>query len=172
MRRLLALCVTLLIAAFPALADPAPPTLTPGIRMLEFGVYCRPSSEGTEPAPETSLGYINLLSTLPEFIHRQQQVPASMGTSFGVVVQADRDILQARVETWKPGQAHPEVWYTDLYAGTPRMRGFAFDFPEEMILGIWRMEAWDGDALLYSVEFEVQPAATLPGISSDCNLLS
>jgi hypothetical protein len=171
MPRLLTLLV-LLFSATLALADPAPPTAIPGIRITDFGVYCRPDSEGTEPAPETSLGYINLLSALPEFVHRQQDIPATMGTSFGVVVQADRDILQARIETWKPGRDQPEIWYTDLFADTPRMRGFAFDFPEEVILGTWRMEAWDGDTRLYSVEFEVRPAESLPGISSDCNLLS
>lgn len=166
------LCLVLLWSATAALADPAAPQSAQGIRFVEIGIYCRPESEGTEPAPETSLGYINLLATLPEFIHRQQRIPAALGISFGVVVQADHDILQARIETWKPGRDRPEIWYTDLYADTPRMRGFAFDFPEELILGTWRMEAWDGDTRLYSVEFEVQPASTLPGISSDCNLMS
>ncbi len=34
------------------------------------------------------------------------------------------------------------------------------------------MEAYDGDTLLYRVEWEVLPGDQLPGVSSDCDLLA
>lgn len=172
MSPILRLALAFCLAAPAALADPADPTLAPGIRLVDHGIYCQTEAIGTTPAPETSLGYIDTLPGVPEMVYRQQTVPARLGTSFGVVIEADRDIPGVRIETWKPGAARPETWYDDIFAGTPQMRGFAFDYPEEIILGIWRMEAWEGDTMLYSVEFEVQPAEQLPGVSSDCNLMS
>ncbi|MBK6468130.1 MAG: hypothetical protein IPF96_15700 [Rhodobacter sp.] len=66
----------------------------------------------------------------------------------------------------------PEIWYSDLFADVPSMRGYSFDFEAELIPGLWRMEAWDGETRLYSIDFEVVPPSALPGIGSDCNLLS
>lgn len=169
---ILRLVPVLCLAAPAALADPAAPALSPGVQLVDYGIYCITESTGTQPAPETSLGYIDMLPGVPEMIYRQQAIPGRLGTSFGVVIQVDRDIPDARIETWKPGAARAETWYDDIFADSPQMRGFAFDYPEEIILGLWRMEAWEGDTRLYSVEFEVQPAETLPGVTSDCNLVS
>lgn len=169
---ILRLVPVLCLAAPAALADPAAPALSPGVQLVDYGIYCQTESTGTQPAPETSLGYIDMLPGVPEMIYRQQAIPARLGTSFGVVIQVDRDIPGARIETWKPGAARAETWYDDIFADSPQMRGFAFDYPEEIILGLWRMEAWEGDTRLYSVEFEVRPAETLPGVTSDCNLMS
>ncbi len=168
----LRLAIALCLAAPAALAEPAPPFTAPGVRLVDHGIYCQTESTGTTPAPETSLGYIDTLPGVPEMIYRQQTIPARLGTSFGVVIEVDRDIFSARIETWKPGATKAEIWYDDLFIDGPRMRGFAFDYPEEVILGTWRMEAWDGDTRLYSVEFEVLPADQLPGVTSDCNLVS
>lgn len=169
---ILRLALALCLAAPAALADPAAPALSPGVQLVDYGIYCETESTGTQPAPETSLGYIDMLPGVPEMIYRQQTIPARLGTSFGVVIQADRDIPGARIETWKPGAARAETWYDDIFAGSPQMRGFAFDYPEEIILGTWRMEAWEGSTRLYSVEFEVQPSEKLPGVTSDCKLMS
>ena len=169
---ILRLVPVLCLAAPAALADPAAPALSPGVQLVDYGIYCITESTGTQPAPETSLGYIDMLPGVPEMIYRQQAIPGRLGTSFGVVIQVDRDIPDARIETWKPGAARAETWYDDIFADSPQMRGFAFDYPEEIILGLWRMEAWEGDTRLYSVEFEVRPAETLPGVTSDCNLMS
>jgi Domain of unknown function (DUF3859) len=155
-----------------ATAEPAPPVISPGITIVELGIYCRAEAAGTEAAPETTLGYIAVLPAVPQFVFRQQQVPARLGMSFGVVTVSDRDIVGVRIETWKPGAEKSELWYADMVAGDQSIRGFSFDFPEELITGIWRMEAWDGETLLYRVAFEVLPGTALPGVGSDCNLLS
>ncbi|MEZ5798943.1 MAG: DUF3859 domain-containing protein [Paracoccaceae bacterium] len=155
-----------------AMAEPAPPQVAPQIELVDFGVYCQMDTVEREPAPETSLGYINVLSGTPEFQFRQLQVPALLGVSFGVQIRPDIDYPQARMMTWKPGQTTPEVWYTDLHAGALKTRGFTFEFEDEVQPGLWTMEAWAVDDLLYRVEFEVLPPSELPGIGSDCNLLS
>lgn len=164
------LCTALSASA--ALAELSSPIAGPGISIQEIGIYCRADDKATEPAPETSLGYIHLLDGIPEFAFKQRQVPARLGISFGLVVMADYDIIGARIDTWRPGATKPEVWYSDFAAGVPRMRGFSFDFVDELVTGLWRMEAYDGDTLLYSVAFDVRPGSEMPGVTSDCNLLS
>jgi Domain of unknown function (DUF3859) len=161
-----------LAAGSPALAEPAPPVAGPGLTIDAVGIFCRKGTTRREAAPETTLGYIELLDGLPELAFRQQTVPARIGVQFGVIVTVDRDIPAVRNETWKPGATTPEVWFADHWAGVPRSRGFSFDFPNELVPGIWRMQAFDGDKLLYTVEFDVVPGTEQPGIGSDCNLLS
>lgn len=164
------LCATLFASA--ALAELSSPIIGPGITLQEIGIYCRADAETTEPAPETTLGYIFLLESMPELAFKQRQVPARLGISFGLVVTADYDITGARIDTWRPGGTKPDVWYSDFAAGVPQMGGFSFDFADELITGLWRMEAYDGDTLLYSVAFDVRPGSEMPGVTSDCNLLS
>lgn len=160
------------LLALPLAADPAPPVTDPAITIVDLGIYCRPALAGTEEAPGTSLGYINLFDGQPVIRHRQQEVPAALGLSFGLIVRSTEDFFGARMESWKPGRDQPEVWFSDILANEDRARGFTFDFESELIPGLWRLEAWDGERRLYSVEFEVMPPSALPGILSDCNLLS
>ena len=160
------------VLAWPVWAEPAPPFTAPGVVLVDLGIYCRPGTTTREDAPGTSLGYIQKLPGTPSIAFRQQQVPARIGVHFGVIVALDRDVIDMRAETWMPGATRPEVWFTDQSADLPRARGFAFEYPHELIPGPWVMEAYDGDTLLYRVEWEVLPGDALPGVSSDCELLS
>jgi len=162
----------LIVLATGAVAETPAPVTAPGIELQSIGIYCRPEIEATEVAPDTALGYINLMAAPPEFVFRQTEVPARLGVSFGILAVADRDIPNVRVLTWKPGATSPESWTTDFLAGEPKMRGFVFEYENELIPGPWRMEAFDGDTRLYSVTFDVLPGTELPGVTSDCNLLS
>ena len=159
-------------SAVPAMAELAPITAAPGIVLEKVGIYCKLETEGREAAPETDLGYIQVLVATPEFAFDQREVPARLGISFGVLATSDRDIAQARIEVRRPGTSKPDIWYSDFFADTPSLRGFSFDFASELTPGIWTFSAHDGDRQLYSVEFEVVPGSDLPGISSDCNLMS
>ena len=161
-----------LVLALPVWAEPAPPFVAPGVSIVDLGVYCRPGTTTREDAPGTTLGYIQKLPEMPVMAFRQQDIPARIGVHFGVIVVTDRDILGMRAETWVPGAATPEVWFTDHIAGTPRARGFVFEYDRELIPGLWVMEAFDGDTLLYRVEWEVLPGDQLPGVTSDCDLLA
>lgn len=166
-----ALAVALLLAQ-PAVAEPAPPFTAPGVTVIDFGVYCRPGTSTREAAPGTTLGYINRIQGLPVMAFRQQDVPARLGVHFGVIVVIDRDISNVRAETWKPGATQPETWFTHHVADVPRARGYLFEFPEELVPGTWRMDAYEGETLLYSIEWNVRPGTELPGVTSDCDLLT
>ncbi|OZA18690.1 MAG: hypothetical protein B7Y02_01375 [Rhodobacterales bacterium 17-64-5] len=162
----------LFVLATGAVAETPSPITAPGIVLQSIGIYCRPEIASTEAAPDTALGYINMMAAQPEFVFRQTTVPARLGVSFGLLVVADRDMTGVRVLTWKPGATSPETWTTDIFADEPKMRGFVFEYEEELLTGPWRMEAYDGEARLYSVTFDVVPGSELPGVTSDCNLLS
>ena len=164
--------IAALAFCLPAFADVAAPASSPTVQITNFGIYCSPEIKERQEAPETSLGYIEVFSGMPEIRYQQQKVPARLGVSFGVVIASAKDMSGVRVETWRPGQETPDIYYTDYTAGGTSMRGFTFDFKEELLLGVWRMEAWEGDTRLYSVEFDVVAPSTLPGIGSDCTFLS
>lgn len=176
LRPAIALSAALACSAFfafsAAVAEPSPPQGSAFADIVDFGIYCRPAVTGTQPAPDTTLGYVNVLGGETIIRYRQQQVPATLGISFGVIAQPRRTVLSARMETYRPGRTTPDIWYSDLYEASPSARGFTFEFENELMLGSWRMEAWDGDTQLYSVEFEVVPPAEQPGIGADCNMLS
>lgn len=160
------------ILALPAMAELAPVTAARGIVLEKIGIYCNLATDGRVDAPETELGYIQTLVATPEFAFEQREIPARLGISFGILTVSDRDIPQARMEVSRPGLPNPDIWYSDFTAGSTEVRGFSFDFASELVPGIWTFSAYDGDQQLYSVEFEVLPGSELPGISSDCNLLS
>ena len=160
------------LASTIAFADPAAPVTSPGITFVGLGIYCDADNTKTEAAPGTSLGYIHILPGQPQIAFHQQQVPARLGVHFGVVVVSDRDIADVRNETWKPGADRPEIWHTNLTATVPRARGFVFELADELVTGLWRMDAFDGNTLLYSVEWEVLPGSDLTGVTSDCDLMS
>ena len=160
------------VVANPTFAEPAPPVSDPEITLISFGIYCKPPVIDRQEAPDTRLGYIDLLEGTPEIRFQQQEIPARLGVSFGVVVQSPATLDPIRIEVWQPGSTKSESWAGALEAGFDHYSGFSFDTPEELQLGLWRMEAWEGDRRLFSVEFDVVPPSTLPGASSDCDLLS
>jgi hypothetical protein len=166
------LLAALALTAGPTLAKPVPPTAAPGIVIETYGVHCNIESAGTLAAPNTESGVVDLMSGTPEFTRRQQDLPARIGISFAVVAISDRDIFDVRMTTWKPGATRPEYWVSDMVAGEQSIQGFMFETPSELITGLWRLEAYDGDTLLYSVEFDVLPGDQLPGVTSDCNFVS
>jgi len=170
--RLVTILALLSLPLRPALAEPAAPWTAQGIKIADFGIYCPVETAGTEAAPDTSLGYINNLSGTPVIVFHQQQVPARLGVHFGVIVQSLRDIPEVRNVTWLPGAKTPEVWMSSLSGSRPLARGFLFEADRELVTGLWRMEAYDGDTLLYSIEWEVLPPEALPGIGSDCEFVS
>lgn len=166
------LALPAVLAAGLAMADPAPPEAAPGIVIENHGVHCNVETTGTIAAPDTESGQVNLLSGTPEFAFPGQEIPARLGISFGIVAVPDRDIFNVQFLTWKPGATQPEFWYSDMTADAPHIQGFMFETPPELITGIWRFEAREGETTLYQIEFDVLPGNALPGVTSDCNLLS
>jgi Domain of unknown function (DUF3859) len=165
----IALCLGL---AQPVLARPAPPWADLEIGQVSYGIFCISQVSHQESAPDTDLGFIDVLEGTPEIRFQQQEIPARLGVSFGVLVLAQTSHDAVRIEVWQPGDSMPESWLGSFAAGLEHYSGFTFDTEAELLLGLWRIEAWDGERRLYSVEFDVVPPSTLPGASSDCDLLS
>jgi hypothetical protein len=164
--------LALALAASAGLADPSQRSAAPGVAIEDFGIHCNVETVGTQEAPDTSSGEINLLSEVPEFAFRQQEVPARFGISFGVVVVTDSDIEGVQFRIWKPGANQPEFWYGYLVAGEPMIHSFTFERQDELVVGPWSIEAYADETELYSVEFQVLPGSELPGVTSDCSTIS
>ena len=164
-----------LACAGPAAADPAPPASGPLIASLQVGVFCALQAMDQRPAPGTLSGWIHVPEGEITFHWPDRQVvPASVGLAFGVKARMIQGTSAAYAEmrVYRPGSDKPEVWdssFTDL---GDSIAFFRFDHEYELIPGIWRFEAWDGAVPLYSVEFEVVSATTLPEIADACGAVS
>lgn len=169
--RWIALTLGLLLAA-PASADSVPPWADASISLKSYGIYCAPPVIQQETAPDTDQGFIKVFATTPEIRFQQQKIPGKLGVTFGVVAQARDARDSVRIEVWKPGVSRPESWASAMSTGRATYNGFTFETSEEIVLGSWRIEAWEGEKQLYTVEFDIVPPSTLPGVYSDCALLS
>lgn len=164
-----------LALAGPVAADPAPPAPGPLIGSLQVGVFCALQAMDQRPAPGTLSGWIHVPDGEITFHWPDRQVvPASIGLAFGVKARLIPGTAAAYAEmrVYRPGSDVPEVWdssFTDL---GDSVGFFRFDHEHELISGIWRFEAWDGGTQLYSVEFEVVPAASVPEIADACGAVS
>jgi hypothetical protein len=156
----------------PAQADPAPPQVSAAIAAIKVGALCQPKADRIVPAPDTELGYISIAKGKPGITIETQVVPDAIGLAFGVMVVPARDIEQVRMVAYRPNHDAPDVFYSAFVAGVTRVQFFSFEFPQEQEPGLWRMEAWDGDTLLYRVEFDVLPETALPDIVARCRAMS
>lgn len=173
MRRI-ALALWLALAG-PVAADPTPPAPGPLIASLQVGVFCALQAMDQRPAPGTFSGWIHVPDGEITFHWPDRQVvPASLGLAFGVKARMVQGTSAAYAEmrVYRPGSDRPEVWESSFTDLGDSIAFFRFDHDHELIPGIWRFEAWDGDALLYSVEFEVVPAAAVPEIVEACGAVS
>jgi hypothetical protein len=169
----LILALGLLFCAGTATAgEPAPPTTSADLANFSVGVLCSPRVADRALAPNTQLGYTNVVAAPRKIGFAQQRVPATLGVSFGVMFTPTHALAGVRNETYRPGATKPDVYYSDIEAKPGRYRGFAFEFPEELIPGLWRMESWLGDKLLYRVDFQVVPETSLPEIQAQCQGMS
>jgi hypothetical protein len=173
MRRLaLALC----LAGSPALAEPAKPQFVPEIASLEVGIFCALQAMDRMPAPGTASGWLHVPTSDVTFHWPDRQVvPASIGLAFGVRATGASGFVssnRAQVRVTRPGLATPDVWDSGISDAGAALAFFRFDTPDELLPGLWTFEAWDGETLLYRVEFEVVPAAAIPEITDACGATS
>ncbi|OYW50712.1 MAG: hypothetical protein B7Z10_11880 [Rhodobacterales bacterium 32-66-7] len=169
------LALALTLVAGPALGEPAPPAPGPMVARLEVGVFCALQAMDQMPAPGTISGWIHVVDRDIAFHWPDRQVvPAALGLAFGVkaALKPGASAPFAEMRIYKPGFATPEVWETAFSDLAPSLAFFRFDTPGELIPGLWRFEAWDGDIQLYTAEFEVVPAAALPDIAKACGAVS
>lgn len=168
------LAIALVLAAGAALADPALPASGPLVASLKVGVFCALQAMDQRPAPGTLSGWIHVPDGMIAFHWPDRQVvPAAIGLGFGVKSQMVPGIfLQGEMRVYRPGSTVPETWDSSFSDTGEQFGFFRFDRPDELIPGIWRFEAWQGEAQIYSAEFEVVPAAALPEIVNACDAIS
>lgn len=168
------LVLLLAFAGGPALSDPAPPDPGPLVASLKVGVFCALQAMDQRPAPGTRSGWIHVPDAMIDFHWPDRQlVPAAIGLAFGVKSRMlPGTVVQGEMRVYRPGSPDPETWETGFGDIGDQFAFFRFDRPDELIPGVWRFEAWDGETQLYSVEFEVVPAAALPEIVSACGAIS
>lgn len=164
--------VVLLGLSLSATATPPPPQIGVMLQQVHLGVLCNLPEGGREPAPDTSLGYTAIVLGEPKITFEQQHVPAALGVEFGLIFNLDHDIENAINKTYRPGQTEPDSWIASYSAEQTAYRGFSFDFPEELLLGRWVLEGWEGDTLLYRIAFDIVPEAAFPGIVAQCQAMS
>jgi hypothetical protein len=158
-----------------ARAEPAPPSPGPLVAGLSVGVFCAQQSMDQRPAPGTISGWIHVPDGQISFHWPDRQVvPAALGLAFGIKarLQPGETAAFAEMRVYRPGTTTPEVWGSTFGDLDDTLDFFRFDRSEELVLGIWRFEAWNGDTRLYQVEFEVVPAAALPEIVNACGAVS
>lgn len=172
MRRL-ALALLLILAA-PLRAGPVMPEASAHVASQSFGVFCALQAMDQRPAPGTLSGWIHVPDGEIDFHWPDRQVvPAQIGLAFGVKSRlAPGLFLSGEMRVFRPGATAPETWDSSFTDRGDQFGFFRFDREDELIPGIWRFEAWSGDQQLYSVEFEVVPAAALPEIAQACGAIS
>jgi hypothetical protein len=169
------LALTLALLGAPVCADPAPPEPGPLVAELQVGVFCALQAMDQRPAPGTLSGWIHVPEGEIDFHWPDRQVvPAAIGLAFGVKSRLvpGAVTVSGEMRVYRPGSDVPEVWDSTFSDLGDQFAFFRFDRDDELLPGTWRFEGWDGTAMLYSVEFEVVPAAALPNIVQACSAIS
>jgi hypothetical protein len=158
----------------PLRADPALPSADPLVASLKVGVFCALQAMDQRPAPGTLSGWIHVPDSVIDFHWPDRQVvPAAIGLAFGVKSQMVPGVFVSGVmRVYRPGRTAPETWESSFSDTGEQFGFFRFDREDELIPGLWRFEAWEGETRLYAVEFEVVPAAALPEIVQACGAIS
>lgn len=164
----------LLILTSPLRAGPAATETSAEITSLEAGVFCALQAMDQRPAPGTLSGWIHVPDSEIDFHWPDTRVvPARIGIAFGVKSRLTPGLfLSGEMRVYRPGVSAPETWESSFSAIGDQVGFFRFDREDELLPGIWRLEAWSGETRLYRVDFEVVPAAALPGIAQACGAIS
>ncbi len=163
----------LLIASFwgQALWAQSRPVVSKEVAGFRFGVFCQNKQFDKVPAAGTELGYIIKPRADPRFIAgAKQRLPGVLNMAFGVTGRAagNRDIENAEIRVFKPNAKNPETWRGNLRIAARSTSFWYFGSPEEIVLGLWRIEAKKNGRLLYSVEFEVVAPDAEPELARAC----
>ncbi len=140
-----------------------------------YGVYCGmegPSSKVA--APGTVLGYIQVTDADAQATVVTTRVPAAMGIAFGVALRVAPDQSGFSAEfrvthpTATPGARITERWISRFSPNEPTLNRFRFEFAEELNIGLWVMEVYHEEALLFRQAFEVVPQDAAADILAQC----
>ena len=144
-------------------------TTSPGAEIVGCGEVEGAVSTRTVEAPDTALGYVNVMPELetPAFKPGCPNIEAKLGTRFGVRVVARGaagSIVPLVTRVTHPEIRNPEnaqtttvdQWSSPMNSGIPRYAGWSFDKPWELVAGRWRIEILDAaNKVLAAQDFSV-----------------
>jgi hypothetical protein len=141
---------------------------------LQAGILCVDGTGRHEPAPETRLGYVNLVDGQIVLGLATRRVPAIRDLAFGVVAlvadtggQAGVSIVVTHPPMGSDGSTR-DVWQNDFVAGEQSASFFRFEYPEELVTGDWTIQARAGDKVFYTARFQVVDPGAMPGFVNPC----
>jgi hypothetical protein len=154
-------------AAPAAKVAPAPASQIERIEVLEFGIYQRGPVVSEEPPTATNFG--RGTSQWEKHVTTTRRVPARIGTSFGfryrivgnppgeVVSLTHVTVLPPEGVKSPPGRQPFTRTINSSYAylGESGLEMFTFDYPWEMVAGIWTFQFWSGGKKIAEQSFEI-----------------
>ncbi|UYV36445.1 DUF3859 domain-containing protein [Rhodobacteraceae bacterium D3-12] len=168
--------VAMLISGLISGAAMAQDLIAPTYILDSYGVYC--GIEGPKQklaAPGTVLGYIQVTEADTTATVQTTRVPAALGLSFGVSIRLAEEQSNTAVEfrvthpTGRPGERITERWTTQLSGAGPSLNRFAFDYPEELILGLWVLEVVQAGEVVLRKSFDVVAPEAAADVLSQCS---
>ncbi len=158
--RLWLLVVTLFPTASLAEGYRAKPTIVVG----EVGLHCPYEVSRSEPAPETEIGAIDVITGEPHVIALTMTVPAIADLGFGVQLKLapDTELPGAEIVVHHPPMGPNGVteqrWIPNLTDQSFNLSMYRFDFPYELLVGTWTIALEQGGTTHFYAEFDVVPA--------------
>ncbi|WP_299929768.1 DUF3859 domain-containing protein [uncultured Pelagimonas sp.] len=144
------------------------------VSLLDHGVICEVTQTGTEAAPETASGVINLIDQTRVIDVTTQFVPAHIGLSFGLrtKMSADAVLNGARMRIIHPPMGANGIteqsWAAPMQAGEAALNLYTFEQDDELLLGVWTFQVIFADKVLIEQRFEVVPQGTVPVVQQVC----
>jgi len=138
-------------------------------KILQCGEIEARAPVRTTEAPDTELGYVNVMHELekPVFKSGCPHVSAAMGTRFGIELLVEgakgQSIVPLTTRVTHPEMKHPgtggvvtvDSWASPMNSGIPRYTGWKFDNRWELVPGKWTFDILDGEKVIATQEFEV-----------------
>ncbi len=152
-----------------AVADTTAP-----VDLLDYGVICDVALTGTEVAPETASGVINLIDQTRAIDVTTQHVPAHIGLSFGLRTKMGNEATLdgARMQIIHPPMGPSGItqqsWAAPMQAGEAALNLYTFEHGDELLLGDWTFQLIFADKVLIERHFEVLPQGSVPVVQQVC----
>ncbi|MCA0918952.1 DUF3859 domain-containing protein [Pseudooceanicola nanhaiensis] len=133
------------------------------LELIESGLFCPHDSHGRAEAPDTELGYINLVPAGTRVDFATHVAPGELGMGFGIRFQLAEGAAPRRARIVithppiGPAQVTRESWVVTLDT-TPSLSQFVFSEDYEIQTGLWVMEIVTEDETLLRQSFTVVPA--------------
>jgi hypothetical protein len=146
----------------------------PPLEITELGIFCPVMTDGTEAAPDTATGTIDLLSRDEHVDLPETRVPAKRDLSFGIryrLTPGTPDQIGTVIVTHPPmgrtGRTR-QSWQTNLSASVEGITTYSFDYPEELLIGRWTMQIDVDGQILFVQDFDIVPPAQAPAALTLC----